>query len=205
MLLYLIRHGQTRAEAENLSEKDSGLSKTGLEQAKRLSLFFKGKRIDYVYCSKLKRAEETLKEILPHLGNVKTEYTEKINERSIGKYDREEYKKALEKSKLKDHQFRPPEGENYFDVEKRAQEFLYYLIKKHKNNNVMVVGHGIFFRLMILRMFKLHMKEMAYFDLRNGGISTFRIKKDKVLEFSLDESNHLLKNSSYERETIKIV
>jgi|SRR3989344_5496417 len=204
MLLYLVRHGEKERSKNQIGKPiaQHGLSKSGLEQAKRAGIFFKSKKIDVVYCSELERAKQTLNKILPYLNKSKVIYTKDINERSWGIHKtREEFEQALQKSEIKDYKFKPVGGEDYFDVEKRAQNFLNFLVKNHEEHNVLLVGHGIFFRFLILRMFKLHMNEITNFELSHGGISTFKIEKSKIVDFHLDESNHLLEHSSYERES----
>jgi|SRR3989344_1191214 len=203
MLLYLLRHGEKERSKNQLGIPvgKHRLSKIGLEQAKRVGIFLKDKKIDVVYCSELERAKQTLNEVLPYLNKTKIVYTKEINERSWGVHkSRLEFEQALKKSGLKDYGFKPHEGEDYFDVEKRAQNFLNFLVKNHEKHNVLLVGHGIFFRFLILRMFKLHMKEITKFELSHGGISIFKIEKGKVVDFHLDESNHLISHSSYKRE-----
>lgn len=200
MKLYLVRHGEKISQNSGRT-LNAGLSNTGIEQAKRAGLFFKDKKIDFIYCSKLERARETLEYIKPFLGDPKIIFTQEINERSIGKFrNHEEYKEALKLSGLKDYQFRPENGENYFDVEKRAQSFLESLKREHSNDTVLLIGHGIFFRLLILRMFQLHMKEMAYFNLENCSISYFEVDNGKVRDSRVNDCTHLLTLSSYNRE-----
>jgi broad specificity phosphatase PhoE len=92
---------------------------------------------------------------------VRIKYTPKINEISRGVYEHkpEEFKRALKESGEIEAVFRPPKGENYFDLEKRAQRFLEFLEKIHKNDSVLIVSHGLFLRLFLLRIFGLKMKE----------------------------------------------
>jgi probable phosphoglycerate mutase len=207
MKLYLVRHAQSESNVGIHTGNETILSKTGLEQAKRLGMLFKTKHIDKIYCSKMIRAIDTMKEILPYLPKIPITYTTKINERSKGIFEHkppEEFREAIKKSGLKGEMFRPPKGENLPDVEKRAQKFLDYLKKNYSKENILVVGHGYFMRILIARIFQLHIKEVQYFELHNAGVSLFEIDKNgKVGKFEIDEYKHLIKYSSYKREKYK--
>ncbi len=203
MKIYLIRHGQSAANRGICTGKETVLTTIGIEQSKRTGLYFKKKNINRIYCSKMIRAIDTLKEIKTYLPNISITYTKKINERSRGIYNEKpkEYEKALKACGKPSHKFRPPKGENLFDLEKRAKKFLEYLKKKHPKDNVLVVAHGLFLRFLILRIFKLHMKEGQYFELHNAGLSTFIFDEDlKLTKFEIDDYKHLIKYSSYSRE-----
>lgn len=211
MKLYLVRHAQS---LRNEGKEHDRLSETGIEQAKRLGLFLKDNHIDYIYCSKYERAKETLKNILLNL-KIKKEnitFTEKINEHDVGIYkektEREYFYHIID---LKDKgvdllNYKVEEkAESYLNVEKRAQEFLEFLKKKHKvNDHILIVSHGMFLRLFILRLLKLSIIEMKYFNIHNASLSEFELDEDfNVKDFEIDDYKHLLKFSSYEREKVE--
>jgi broad specificity phosphatase PhoE len=203
MKLYLVRHAQSESNTGIHTGNETILSKTGIEQAKRLGMFFKTKKIDKIYCSKMIRAMDTLNEILPYIQKIPVKYTTKINERSKGIYqnDPKGFDEAVKKSGLREFLFRPPKGENLPDMEKRAQQFLDYLKKNYSTENILVVAHGYFLRVLIGRIFQLHIKEIQYFELHNAGVSSFKIDKNgKVGKFEIDDYKHLIKYSSYKRE-----
>lgn len=203
MKLYLVRHAESEANRGNHTGKDPVLSETGVEQAKRLGMYFRKKKINKIYCSKMTRAKQTLKEIKEYLPNVPIEYTKKINEKSKGIYEHQEerFNEALKKSGLKWHEFRPPQGENLKDVEKRAQLFRDFLYAAHKNDHVLIVSHGYFLRVLINRIFKFHIREIKYFELSNASVSYFEFdKKLNLVDYEIDDFKHILKYSSYSRE-----
>ena len=204
MKLLLVKHGQKENEFSQSGGFDGGLTSTGKEQAKRLGISLKNKGITKVYCSELVRAKETLEEILPYINPVSVVYTKGINEISRGIYStREEYKLALKDSGLKEHKFRPPEGESYFDVEERSTNFWKFLKEQHKPDTVLVVGHGIFLRFLMLQIQGLHMSEMAYLNLDNASISSFLIEDDKAVSFRINDCTHLLEYATCKREEVE--
>ncbi len=193
MKLLFVRHGQKENEFSQSGIFNGGLTSTGKEQARRLGLSLKNKGINKVYCSELQRAKETLQEVLPNLGSISVVYTKAINEISRGMYPtRQEYTLALKESGLKEHKFRPPEGESYFDVEERAAQFWSFLQKNHQSDTVLIVGHGIFLRFLMLQIQGLHMREMAYLNLDNASLSSFMIEDGKVVSFRVNDCTHLL-------------
>ena len=204
MKLLLVRHGQKDKEFNSSRGHDEGLTSTGKEQARRLGLTLKNQNITHIYCSELKRAKETLQEILLSIGMISVTYTKNINEISRGIYStKQEYTQALIESGLKEHKFRPLEGENYFDVEERAGKFLDLLQKNHSSDNVLVVGHGIFLRFLMLRIQGLHMREMAYLNLDNASLSSFIIENGKAVFFLVNDCTHLLQYAETKQEAPK--
>ena len=211
MKLYLVRHAQS---LRNLGKEHDKLSETGIEQAKRLGLFLKDKHIDYVYCSQYERAKETLNQILLNLKNVKkTIYTEEINEHNQGIFDKMPGKEwhyhlaDLREKGVDLLNYRPEGGETLLELEKRTQNFLDFLKKKHnKEEHILIVSHGMFLRLFILRPLRFSIEEAKYFDIHNASLSEFELDKNfNVKDFEINNFKHLLKYSSYKRENVEKV
>ncbi len=210
MKLYLVRHAQS---LRNVGEEHDKLSETGIEQAKRLGLFLKDRHIDKIYCSKKGRTKETLEYIQKYIKAPVT-FTEQIQEQNTGVFENKSDKEFfyhIMSLKLKGREFAEytPEGngENLFEVEKRAQEFLDNIKKEHKSKeHILIVSHSTFLRLLVLRILKLHLKEMQYFSIHNASLSTFELDETfNVKDFEIDDYKHLLKFSSYKRETVEKV
>ncbi len=202
MKIYLVRHGQKARW-----DRSSPLAKKGIEQAKRLGMALENKKIDKIYCSTWLRAKQTLDYLKPYLKGIKIEYTENIREHDHGELKtREEFDEKLKESGLKEHEYTPKNGENFFDLEKRAQDFLEYLKKDHKKENVLLVSHGRFLRFLILRALNLPMKEIQFFNLHEASLTTLEFDKNfDVKNYKIDENRHLVRYSSYDREEIEKV
>lgn len=69
-LVYFGHHGDTKYDVEDLAQglMDAGLNEKGKRQALNLGVMLKGKGIDTVYSSPLKRATETAKIVADHIG-----------------------------------------------------------------------------------------------------------------------------------------
>ncbi|MBI2671483.1 histidine phosphatase family protein [Candidatus Woesearchaeota archaeon] len=209
MKLYLVRHGQSEGNEGGIGDK---LTEIGIEQAKRLGLFLKDKHIDYIYCSKLGRAKETL-DYVNKFFQVPVEYSTELNEMYKGIYEgklqREHEDFIREQLSLgKDiKEIKPEGGESWLDVEKRAQKLIVKLKSKHSiNNHVLIVSHSGFLRMFIIRLMKLNIHEARYFRIHNASLSTFELDKNfNVLDYEIDDFKHLLKYSSYKRESVERV
>ncbi len=86
--IYLFRHAQTHYNREYrfTGWKDSELTPLGIEQAKKLALKLKKKKIDIAYQTNLSRSKDTLKEVLKYHPECKRVITDdRIIERSYGR------------------------------------------------------------------------------------------------------------------------
>jgi len=86
--IYVFRHAQTHYNKEHrfTGWKDSELTPLGIEQAKRLALKLKKKKIDIAYQTNLSRSKDTLKEVLKYHPECKRVITDdRIIERSYGR------------------------------------------------------------------------------------------------------------------------
>lgn len=211
MKLYLIRHAESE---RNIGKEHDKLSETGIEQAKRLGLFLKDKPIDYIYCSTLERTKETLSYIIQSIKNLKKIiYTDNIKEHNQGIFQdmpAKEWHYHMINLKEKDIDllnYRPEKGETLLEVEQRAQKFIDFLKEKHNNkDHILLISHGMFLKLFILRLLKLPIDEAKYFSIHNASLSVFELdSKFKVKNFEIDEFKHLLNYSSYKRETVELV
>jgi len=196
MKIYLVRHAQSEGNVGKLGG-DFVLTGVGKEQAKRLGVYFKKAKVDLIFCSRLKRAKETLQYIIPYLKGKKVVYTKKINEHNLGNdYAKlrhtSDYEKLAKKSGKDFYDFKPRKGESYNELFKRVESF-YKVLMKNKSKNVLVVGHGHFHKFLIIKILGLDISEEKYFKLSNASVSTFNIDKScKVKEFHVNDFNHIL-------------
>ncbi len=199
MELYIVRHAQSKRNAGHHTEEDAELSEIGEEQARRLGKFFHEAKLDKIYCSTLKRARSTLKEIKPYLEGVPITFTPKIVEHKMGIYSRngkDDWSSYFKKAIISEkgiHLFRPKEGDSLQDTYDRAGKFYRGLLKKHTGKNILLVGHGFFNTYLILNALNLKVNEGKYFKLSNASVSTLKIdKKGKVKHYHINDYNHLI-------------
>src|SRR3989344_2377876 len=142
MKLYLIRHAKSKRNSGQVSDRDTELNEDGIEQARRLGAWFKKAKVNHIYCSKLKRAKDTLKWMLAGFNGISNTYSAKINEHNMGIYSKDghddwaSYFKAADESGKPTYDFRPKQGESFSELQSRAGKFYKMLVKKYKNKNV---------------------------------------------------------------------
>lgn len=145
MKLYLVRHGQSKGNAQSIhqgGDLDSELSELGLEQAEKLALRFSKYNFDKIYSSHLKRAHDTAKAIQKFHDHLDIILDERLKEKShgvlTGKSKCDFYHGIDDKVNKK-----AEGGENFFDHRDRVNEFLKDLLKNDMDReNVLVVSHG---------------------------------------------------------------
>lgn len=96
MTLYVIRHGQTKLNADGVIQGwiDEPLNEQGRRQAEALAPFFLDKNIDCLICSPLKRAAETAA-ILNATLKLPLYEDERLKERSFGELEGCSYRELL--------------------------------------------------------------------------------------------------------------
>jgi len=147
MKITIARHGETE---ENLKGIIQGhlpgkLSKLGKEQAKKLALRLKDGKFDVVFSSDLKRAKDTIKEIMKYHKDVPIFYNEELRERYLSVYQGKK-KSEINWDKIKDEfnmlDGKPGGVESFREVEKRAKKFLDRIHKKYLGKKILIVAHG---------------------------------------------------------------
>ncbi|MBU5690297.1 MAG: histidine phosphatase family protein [Candidatus Aenigmatarchaeota archaeon] len=198
MKLFIIRHGQTDANVKGLMQGwlDYKLNENGVKQAKLLAKRLKKEKIDVFYSSDLKRAVMTAEEILKyhkkHL--VKTSLLRELNFGELEGVTYEKYVEILRCYCLKKHEFRNPKGESYQDIKRRVNLFLRDVMRKHKNQNVAIIAHGITNRTIIAELLGIGPEKAAEIKQENTCINIIEISsKPKLL--MLNDYSHLNNNA----------
>ncbi|MEM2137873.1 MAG: histidine phosphatase family protein [Candidatus Anstonellaceae archaeon] len=184
--IYLFRHAQTyynRAKRFT-GWKDSRLTPFGIEQAKKIAVKLRGKRIDVAFTTSLSRSRDTMREVLKFHPECKKKFVDdRMAERSYGKlqgmshrvFERTNSAEELHKIR-RSYDYPPPGGESIKMVEKRVLAFLRDLLAYMKKNrvNVAISAHGnsmrpfrrYFEKLTIPQMMKLENPWDDYFEYR---------------------------------------
>ncbi len=105
--IYLFRHAQTYYNRAHrfTGWKDSQLTPLGIQQAKKVALKLRGKKIDVAYSSHLSRSKDTLKAVLKyHPECQKVIVDDRIIERSYGKLQGKSHEQFVKQMGIKDYQ-----------------------------------------------------------------------------------------------------
>ena len=148
MKIYVIRHGKTKMNKENVfnGQVDEDITEEGIEQAKKASESLKEVDFDIVYCSPLIRAKHTCE--LVNVNKISVIYDDRLMERTFGEADGNELSEyGITYDDFVNYFFQTDipgyeDSETFF---KRVHSFLDDLkLKDYKN--VLIVTHGCVLR-----------------------------------------------------------
>ncbi len=146
MEIYLVRHGITDWNREKRLQgwKGSVLSSEGLEQAAELAKRLSDLRVDAVFSSDLSRAVQTAEILLEkNSWRVPLIKDSRLREINHGQWEGQSVFALDELKNLPSvENFRPPGGESFGDVARRALDFLDDL-RGLEYENVVIVGHQV--------------------------------------------------------------
>ncbi|CAM3246979.1 histidine phosphatase family protein [Lactiplantibacillus plajomi] len=161
---YIVRHGQTTANAQNLKQGTintaiTHLNAVGQRQAQQLRTDFDISFADRLICSPLERTKETAA-ILNHGHDLPLTTDERLLEISYGQWDGQsnddllatypQYFDPLLKDVLPSYVDVATAGETFDHVVQRGRAFLTATAKAFPTDNVIVVTHGFTVKAMAL-------------------------------------------------------
>lgn len=133
-------HGTTTDNESGISSgwKDCELSDLGIRQSVELREAVKNKKFDVIFCSDLKRADDSAKIVFEETAPIILD--KRLRECNYGTYNglASSIVEPLQE-KMIEEKF--PEGESYEDVKTRMGDFLKFLKQNYDGKNVAVVSH----------------------------------------------------------------
>ena len=154
MHLYMIRHGQSYVNLRDWEggNVDAGLTELGQAQAAALAKWLPGElaKIDVLYCSTMKRAQETAAPLLKAYG-MKSQLDDRLREIGNNRFDHTPWPSddlpeygQMWGSERPFHSITPDRegGESLMHFKVRVGNFIEDLIEKHRDQTVVVVCHG---------------------------------------------------------------
>ncbi len=150
MKVYVIRHGESEANVDNLWSGwwDTHLTEKGIVDAKKTGEFLKGVSFDKVYSSDLKRAVETMKNAI----NPKEYETSKLlREINLGSLSGTPYADttAEDTKYVREIGFDKFGGETRAEFRERAKKFIKEKLETETHKNVAVFCHAGWIREML--------------------------------------------------------
>jgi broad specificity phosphatase PhoE len=181
MKLIIIRHGETKENKAGIIQGhlQNHLSKTGIEQAKKIALRLKDEKINFIYSSDLNRAIETTKEITRFHPKVPLEFVKDLRGRFLGEWQGKN-KKELGLDKKNITSIFPKDGETSEELFDRASNFLYNILSKHHNHTVLFISHNRITKAIISVITGKSSKDITSIeDQHNASVNIFKINEDK--------------------------
>lgn len=185
MKFIFVRHGQTLFNQLGLTQGwcDSPLTYQGIKQVEQLEGKLRNKKIDAIYSSPLGRAYQTASILNCHR-QLKINRDERLKEIFFGCFEgSSEYLRdhfQVESSTWMDDlkmDYKAYEGENLYEVVGRHYDFLKDVIKKHnENQTILVVGHGCSLHAFIKNM----KQDLDLLFFPNAGAVVLDIQDHKI-------------------------
>ncbi len=161
MLIYVVRHGETEANAAGILQGwlDVPLNENGIALARATGEGLRSVRFDGCFSSPLRRAVRTAEEILTASGSgcpVRTD--PRLREIRLGDWEGKKFRgeecgiDRAEMERFFSDPLRyaaPPGGETARDVCRRTQDFLSELIARDDGKTYLVTTHGAALRAML--------------------------------------------------------
>ena len=191
-MIIFLRHGQAENNTKRiLAGRTEGvpLTKIGIEQAEQIGKYLKPIDISAIYSSPIERANNTAK-IVAESNSIDYKLDERLTELDMGKFTRMPYDEIFAKHGnvfLKFYSNDPIISEHNVEtfphVQKRVMDMLDYTIKKHDQENVLLVTHMDPIKSVIAKVMDL--KPLSLFELIIANCSLTIIKHhDEKLSLS---------------------
>lgn len=188
LTFYLVRHGATENNRKSLTmgHIDTPLTEEGVKNATVLAKKLKGIAFDKIYCSDLGRCFRTA-HIIKETVNLKPELTpvKDLREVNFGIYANKKKDMITKKCPKykKDAAYVFPEGESYYQVQKRVIRFIKKLGKKHNNKILLLVSHAGTIRAIKCFFNKQDFQEHLKMRISNEYIGKFVIDDNKLVSY----------------------
>ena len=177
--LLLIRHGEVEARYQGIfgGRIDMNLSPRGKRQAKILAEYLRGKTIDAVFASPMKRVQQTLAPTL-RLGRHEQTVFEDLREIDFGDWTGLNWYTVRDKFKFAVHEWLDqiehpgaPNGENGKAFRNRVEPCLREIIEKHHGQNIAVFCHGGVIRMLLAILLDLPLPKTNSFEVEYASIT----------------------------------
>jgi len=194
-MIIFLRHAQAENNTKRiLAGRTEGvhLTKAGIEQAESIAKYLKPLDISAIYSSPIERASHTA-EIIAKNNSLDYELDDRLTEIDMGKFTRMNYDDMFAKYGnvfLKFYENDPViaecEVETFPEVQKRVIDMVEYIVKKHKNQNVVLVTHMDPIKSMISTIMDLKPKTLFELIIANASLTIIKEQDEK---FSLSAIN----------------
>ena len=195
-MIIFLRHAQAENNTKRiLAGRTEGvpLTKTGIEQAERIAKYLASIDISAIYSSPIERARHTAGIVAKNCSLEEVVIDERLTEIDMGKFTRMNYDDMFAKYGnifLKFYENDPViaehEVETFPDVQKRVLDMVDHVLKKHKNENVILVTHMDPIKSMLAKVMNLVPQTLFELIVANASL-TIITEQDK--KFSLSAIN----------------
>ena len=194
-MIIFLRHAQAENNTKRiLAGRTEGvpLTKAGIEQAESIAKYLKPLNISAIYSSPIERASHTA-EIVAKNNSLDYELDDRLTEIEMGRFTRMNYDDMFAKYGnifLKFYENDPViaehEVETFLEVQRRILDMVTHVVKKHKNENVILVTHMDPIKSMLSIVMDLKPKTLFELIIANASLTIIKEQENK---FSLSAIN----------------
>ena len=191
-MIIFLRHAQAENNTKRiLAGRTEGvpLTKTGIEQAEQIAKYLAPIDISAIYSSPIERAKHTA-EITAKNCSLDVVLDERLTEIDMGKFTHMNYDDMFAKYGnifLKFYENDPViakhEVETFPDVQKRVLDMVDYVVKKHNNENVILVTHMDTIKSMLAKVMNLVPETLFELIIANASLTIVK-EQDKIFSLS---------------------
>ena len=191
-MIIFLRHAQAENNTKRiLAGRTEGihLTKVGIEQSEKIARYLKPLDISAIYSSPIERASHTA-EIVAKNNSLDYELDDRITEIDMGKFTRMNYDDMFAKYGnifLKFYENDPViaehEVETFSQVKERVLDIVTHIVKKHKNENVILVTHMDPIKSMLSTVMDLKPKTLFELIIANASLTIIK-EQDKIFSLS---------------------
>lgn len=194
-MIYIIRHAEAEGNAEMRvnGHTDSNLTAVGRRQLTALQERFGDVTVDAVYSSDLSRARDTAMALAEPRGLTAVQLAE-LREQHFGDWEGQPF----DTTRSDEEWGRPPNGENYTALQSRVMMIMEEIARRHSNQTVAVVSHGITIRAWQCHLLGVPFAEMWTSDRlaspyknTNTGVTCVACRDGVFSVRYLDDTAHL--------------
>ena len=178
--IYLIRHGEVAVAYHRTfgGKIDMELSPRGVEQAKGTANYLRRVRLDAIYASPMRRAQETLAPLVAEFPALTPVNLADLREVDFGEWTGHTWEQVLEKFGThafdwleKMDQAAIPGGESAAQFRARVEPCLRRILKEHHGQTVAVVCHGGVIRMLLSLLLELPLVVTGRFEIEYASVS----------------------------------
>ena len=191
-MIIFLRHAQAENNTKRiLAGRTEGvpLTKTGIEQAERIAKYLAPIDISAIYSSPIERAKHTA-EIVAKNCSLDVVLDERLTEINMGKFTRMNYDDMFAKYGnifLKFYENDPVISEHkvetFPDVQKRVLDMVDHVLKKHNNENVILVTHMDPIKSILAKVMNLVPETLFELVIANASLTIIK-EQDKIFSLS---------------------
>jgi broad specificity phosphatase PhoE len=187
--LYLVRHGEVEETYHRIfgGRIDMALSPYGQTQAVSVAEYFEPIALDAIYCSPMRRAQQTVQPLLQMKGIAATTVAA-FREVDFGDWTGHRWEQIQEKFGVSAftwleqiEQGNVPNAESGAALRTRIQPDLDRILTRHRGEAVMIVCHGGVIRVVLSLLLRLPLPAMSALEIDYASISITDCREDRAI------------------------